>query len=52
MMGRVVLGVLGIYSALMLVMNISGGHLNPAISFALAVHQKFPYAKVPAYILS
>ena len=31
--------------------GISGGHLNPAVTLALAVTKKFPWRKVPAYFL-
>ena len=38
--------------ALIITANISGGHLNPAISLALAIHNKFPFRKVMPYILA
>ena len=31
--------------------GISGGHLNPAVTLALAVTKKFPWRKVPTYFL-
>jgi MIP family channel proteins len=32
--------------------GVSGAHLNPAVTLALAVHRKFPWKKVLAYSLS
>jgi len=32
--------------------GISGGHLNPAITLALAFHGRFPWRKVPVYLLA
>jgi glycerol uptake facilitator-like aquaporin len=31
--------------------GISGGHLNPAVTLALAITKKFPWRKVPAYFI-
>jgi MIP family channel proteins len=36
---------LGVYTAA----GVSGAHLNPAVSVALAVHRGFPWPKVPVY---
>ncbi|KAA0185438.1 hypothetical protein HAZT_HAZT001240 [Hyalella azteca] len=32
--------------------GVSGGHINPAVSVALAVFGKFPWAKVPIFIVA
>ncbi|KAJ1918678.1 aquaporin-like protein [Mycoemilia scoparia] len=43
---------LGLAFALYVTMGVSGGHLNPAISFALALFGKFPYSKFVGYCLA
>ena len=39
---------LGIYTA----RGVTGGHLNPAITVALAVHRQFPWSKVLPYAVA
>jgi MIP family channel proteins len=39
---------LGIYASA----GVSGAHLNPAVTIALAVHRAFPWSKVPAYTIA
>ncbi|KEG11775.1 aquaporin 3 [Trypanosoma grayi] len=39
---------MGIYVSL----GISGGHINPAVTFANAVWGRFPWRKVPGYVLA
>lgn len=39
---------LGVYAAV----GVSGAHLNPAVTLALAVHRRFPWSKLPAYCLA
>jgi MIP family channel proteins len=39
---------LGVYAAA----GVSGAHINPAVTVALAVHRGFPWAKVPVFVLA
>ncbi|WP_119071350.1 MIP/aquaporin family protein [Rubrobacter indicoceani] len=41
---------LAIMVCLVVVAAISGGHINPAITVALAVYKRFPWREVPLYI--
>jgi glycerol uptake facilitator protein len=41
---------MGVTLAVFVVGGISGAHINPAVSIALAVWGKFPWREVPAYI--
>ena len=42
----------GVYTGVLISAEYSGAHLNPAITLALAVIGKFPYAKVAGYIVA
>ncbi|KAJ1977558.1 glycerol channel [Dimargaris xerosporica] len=42
---------LAIMLALFVSQGVSGGHLNPAITITLAIWRRFPWRKVPGYIL-
>jgi glycerol uptake facilitator protein len=43
---------LGVALAIYGVGQISGAHLNPAVTLALAAHEAFPWANVPGYIIA
>jgi len=40
---------MGVYVGAFTVASISGAHLNPAVTFGLAISGKFPWAQVPNY---
>ncbi|OLY80600.1 Aquaporin-3 [Smittium mucronatum] len=42
----------GVALALYLCMGNSGGHMNPAVTFSLALFGRFPWKKVPGYMLA
>ncbi|KAJ3373287.1 glycerol channel [Allomyces arbusculus] len=42
----------GITLGVLLAGDISGGHLNPAVTIAMAVHRGFPWTKVPGYLIA
>lgn len=43
---------LAVFSGVALVGDVSGAHLNPAVTVGLAVAGKFAWAKVPAYVIA
>ena len=43
---------LGVFVGVVVAAPFSGAHLNPAVTFALAIAQKFDWAKVPLFILA
>ncbi len=43
---------LAVFVAVFIVSPYSGAHINPAITFALALSGQFPWTKVPLYVLS
>jgi MIP family channel proteins len=42
----------GIIAAVYVVASVSGAHINPAVTVALAAVRKFPWAKVPGYVIA
>ena len=42
----------GVYVAVLCVGEISGAHINPAVTVGLALTGSFPWQQVPAYILA
>src|SRR3954463_12599546 len=43
---------IGIATAIYLTGSVSGAHLNPAVTIALATWTKFPWSRVPHYIFA
>lgn len=43
---------LGVFAAVFMVADISGAHLNPAVTLALALAGKFPWKDLPIYFFS
>ena len=43
---------LGVFVGVVIAAPFSGAHLNPAVTFALAIAQKFDWAEVPLFILA
>jgi glycerol uptake facilitator protein len=42
---------MGVYVGAFTVASISGAHLNPAVTFGLAISGKFPWAEMPVYVM-
>jgi len=43
---------IGVFTGVLISAPVSGAHLNPAVTLALAIAHKFAWAKVPLYILA
>jgi len=43
---------IGVFTGVLISASVSGAHLNPAVTLALAIAHKFSWAKVPMYILA
>jgi len=43
---------IGIAFAVLVALPVSGAHLNPAVTLACAIFKKFPWSRVPGYMLS
>ena len=43
---------IGVFTGVLISASVSGAHLNPAVTLALAIAHKFSWAKVPVYILA
>ena len=42
---------IAVFTAVLITMDFSGAHLNPAVSVGLAIAGKFPWSEVPIYLL-
>ncbi len=43
---------IGVFTGVLISASVSGAHLNPAVTLALAIAHKFSWAKVPMYVLA
>ncbi|KAF8654637.1 hypothetical protein AX16_003490 [Volvariella volvacea WC 439] len=51
-MGNYVSVIIGWAAGIALGVWASGGHINPAITLVMAVHRRFPWRKVPGYVIA